>query len=320
MALMGLAPPQKILSLPGIGMGKVPKPAGSGHAFADGITKGLGALGKMAQTVSPLKGLFGNLALDSGAHASASVPTEARTAALDPFGFKAPSAGRIDWKGFETSPLKANIDKALSLFGSRARRNFFGDSGIGGLFGAGGSALARSGLMSSSAGERLAQRLGGDLARTEADYGNRLIGEGLRMFGQFETSDLGRIMQENLANAERAAGIARQNQNVASMERYGDLNRAAEIARANAQLKQGGIDRQVRTRAGLFDTLFNERQKQREMEYNTKMLPLNLLTKIMSGSGSTSSHSGANPFLTNVFSKVGGALGNRLSDALFPAA
>ena len=272
--------------------------------------------------------MFGNLLGGSGGFATAATPREGRTAALDPRGFDIdvrgfnnPFAGNVDWAGFGASPFKANIDEALRLFGTQAKRDYFGDSGIGGLFGAGGSALARSGLMSSSAGERLAQRLGGDLSRTQADYGNRLLGEGLRTYGTFETSDLNRRMQENISNAERAAllarsnqgtqsEIARQNQNIASMERYGDLQRAADIAKANAARRQSGIDRQVRTRAGLFDTLFNERAAERQRRQGIASLPIDILTKVMSGSGTTSSSTGANPFLSNLL----GGLGRGASD------
>ena len=260
------------------------------------------------------RGLFGNLLGGSGGFATAALPTEARTAALDPFGHDAQSVGGIDWGGFGASPFKANIDEALRLFGDQTKRDYFGDSGIGGLFGAGGSALARSGLMSSSAGERLAQRLGGDLSRTQADYGNRLLGEGLRTYGTFETSDLERLARERMTNRDRSAGIDKQNQNIASMERYGDLQRAADIAKANAARRQAGIDRQVRTRAGLFDTLFNERAAERARRQGVAQLPIDILTKVMSGSGTTSSSTGANPFLSNLMGGLGTAAGNKVID------
>ena len=294
-----IAPPTRLVnSAPRPAPRRVPRPAGG---------------------VGLLQGLTGNLLGGSGGFASAAVPTEARTPALDPFGYAAPSAGRINWAGFGASPFKANIDEAIGRFGQNARRNLFGASGLGGLFGAQGSALARSGLMSSSAQERLAQRLGDDLTRSVGDFTTQAIGQGIRDYGTFETSDLGRISAENLANASRAAEIARQNQNVASMERYGDLERAAKIALANAGREQEGIGRQVRTRAGLFDTLFNEQARERERRAGIASLPLDLLQRIMSQGGQVSSGSnrGANPFLSNLFGGFGSRAGEALGGAVF---
>ena len=275
MALMGSTPP-----------GAMPKPQ------------------QPAGGVSALQGLFGNLVGSSGNYAS-----------VNPNQFNAPKTGAmnvsdlgIDWKGWGSSPLKANIDEAIGRFGKNRKRDLFGQSGIGGLFGRGGSALARSGLMSSSGLDRLGQELSGDLTRSVGDYSTQALGEGLRTFGTYGTSDLNR----------KLAGMT-QNQDTASRERYGDLNRLQTVLSGNANRRQSGIDRQTRTRGGLFDTLFNEQQAQRQSQQSAARLPLDILMKIMSGSGTTSSGStsGANPFLSNLFSGVGSGAGEALSGAIF---
>ena len=85
------------------------------------------------------------------------------------------------------------------------------------------------------------------------------------------------------------------------------------------QRRQSGIDRLTRTRAGLFDTLFNEQQRQREAQQQAARLPLDILLKIMSGSGQVSSGStqGANPLLSNLFGGLGSRAGEALGGAIF---
>lgn len=333
---------------------------------------------------NPLMGTFGSLMSKAGGYASVNpsqlkapktqlidpsrvrerrtggitAPTEARTGAINPHGFNANSVGGINWGAFGDSEIAKRFAEGADLANAEATRTLFGDTGIGGAFGEKGSKLAGSGLLSSSAMGRLANSLGGELARTTAMNRNKAALDALNMYGGFATSDLGRKAQELQSNAERAAGIARQNQQVgsaertgdlsrilsalqgnqqvASTERTGDLNRLKDILErnmvtssiertgdldrlnavlnANANRRQAGIDRDVRTTAGAFDMLMKDREADKKRKYDAAKYANDLALQLATGlpGTSTQTSTGANPFFANLMGGLGKHAGGLL--------
>ena len=162
-------------------------------------------------------------------------PQEQRTGGIDPNSFDAQMSGGINWGAFGDSEIAKRFSEGADLANAETQRKLFGDSGIGGAFGSGGSALARSGLLSSGAMGNLGEELGGTLARESAMARNKAAQDALGMFGNFETSDLGRMSNELQQNAARGAALAQGNQQVASGERIADLGNELAASMSNQQ-------------------------------------------------------------------------------------
>ena len=222
--------------------------------------------------VGVTQGLFGDIMKGAGDYASMDLNKlkEARTPGmnLNPF------QKGIDFGGYASSPFASALKGQIGDL----KRGFFGDSGVGGLFGQQGSGLAKRGLLSSGAMQRMAQTTGQDFQRGA----NEAMRKSITDYGTFKGQDLNRLLSGMTSNMSMRSG-----------ERTGDLNRLLSGMGANQNARNSAIDRSLGLKSNMFDRFMGIDEKERDWQRQLEMMPFELLQGLATGTPTVGSSSGS---------------------------